>query len=75
MKILIISHLPYPAGMALTKRMHLYTKGLKGKLNYKDFEDILNWVASQEDIEVLIINKTTELSLDLGLERYLNKVV
>lgn len=52
----------------------VYTSGanVKAKIYYKDFEDILSWVAAQEDIEVLTIDQLIKLDLDLSWKRCLN---
>ena len=52
----------------------VYTSGanIKANIYYKDFEDLLTWVASQEDIEVLTIDQVIKLNLDLDWKRCLN---
>jgi peptidoglycan/xylan/chitin deacetylase (PgdA/CDA1 family) len=42
----------------------------KGKVTFQQFEDILKWVSSQEDVRVLTVDQTVKLNTDLGSHLY-----
>jgi|Deesub1362A_J573_1020465.scaffolds.fasta_scaffold01563_6 peptidoglycan/xylan/chitin deacetylase (PgdA/CDA1 family) len=44
----------------------------KGKFTYQDLDELLNWIASQKDVEVRSIGETAELMGDLDVKRFRN---